>query len=83
MTTHSDDVRVAFLVAARAFLTDAMDEAHGISMQAEEAEDALGGNAVLQALGILSDYARRISVLKTASEGAFALLLRARDGGGR
>jgi len=44
VTAHSpDDVRAAFLVAARAFLTDAMDEAGGLAMQAEEAEEALGG----------------------------------------
>ena len=78
----SGATRDLLIQAAGAMLTDGADEAAGISMQATDANEAIGQGELLQALGILDDYETHFSALRSAVCSARTLLLRARDKGG-
>jgi hypothetical protein len=70
----------AIVVAARAMLDDAHDEATALAMAIEDAGAALENGEVLRALGALADRVARLTSLTNALEAADLLLRRARGG---
>ena len=78
----SGATRDLLIAAAGAMLTDGAEEAAGISMQATEANEAIAEGELLQAIGILADYERRLTTLRSAVCSARTLLMRARGNGG-
>jgi hypothetical protein len=83
MSAATNHVRDALIEAARTMLQDVADSARGISMQAEEAREALGDGELFGALGTLTDFEARARPLLEAVDVARTLMLRARDEGGR
>jgi hypothetical protein len=81
VTAPERNFHEAIVVAARAMVDDARDEAAALAMAVEDAGAALEHSEVLEALGALADRVARLTSLTNALEAADLLLRRARGGG--